>query len=56
MQSADCFLPSLQRQVDRYLYRYPRNKPLPIVVSRMGEFAGAMGAAALAWEAALRVD
>lgn len=56
MQSADCFLASLQRHVDRYLYRYPRKKPLPIVVSRMGEFAGAMGAGALAWEAALRVD
>jgi glucokinase len=56
MRSADCFLPALRRHVDRYLYRYPRKKPLPIVVSRMGEFAGAMGAATLAWEAALRVD
>ena len=56
MQSADCFLPSLRRHVDSHLYRYPRHKPLPIVVSRMGEFAGAMGAAAVAWEAAVRVD
>jgi glucokinase len=51
-QSADCFLPALAAHVNRYLYRYPKGKPLPIVVSRMGEYAGAMGAAALAWEAA----
>jgi glucokinase len=56
MQSADCFLPGLTKHVNRYLYRYPKGKPLPIVVSEMGEYAGAMGAAALAWEAITRVD
>jgi glucokinase len=55
-QAADCFLPAVAEHVNRYLYRCPRGKPLPIVVSRLGEYAGAMGAAALAWEVAARVD
>jgi glucokinase len=55
-QSADRFLPQLINHVNRYLYRYPKGEPLPIVISRMGQYAGAMGAAALAWDACRRVD
>ncbi|HYI94997.1 MAG TPA: ROK family protein [Bryobacteraceae bacterium] len=54
--AANHFLPAVREQVNRHVFRYPKGKPVPIVVSRMGEFAGAMGAAALAWEAARRVD
>jgi glucokinase len=43
------FLPQLQSHVDEHLYRYPKGKQLPVVISKMGEYAGAMGAAALAW-------
>jgi glucokinase len=46
------FLPQLQEHLDAHLYRWPRGERLPIVISRMGEFAGAMGAAGLAWETA----
>jgi glucokinase len=55
-QAADCFLPAVAEHVNRYLYRYPKGEPLPVIVSRMGEYAGAMGAAALAWESVPRVD
>jgi hypothetical protein len=43
------FLPQLQSHLDQHLYRYPKGKQLPVIISRMGEYAGAMGAAALAW-------
>jgi glucokinase len=46
------FLPELQAHLNAHLYRWPRGESLPIVVSKMGEFAGAMGAAGLAWETA----
>jgi glucokinase len=50
--AAEHFLPRVREQVNRHIFRYPKGKPVPIVVSKMGEYAGAMGAAALAWEAA----
>ena len=56
ISAAHHFLPVIREQVNRHAFRYPKGKPVPIVVSKMGEFAGAMGAAALAWEAARRVD
>jgi glucokinase len=49
-RAADHFLPAVRDQVNRHIFRYPKGKPVPIIVSKMGEFAGAMGAAALAWE------
>lgn len=55
-RAADHFLPRVREQVNRYIFRYPKGKPVPIVVSKMGEYAGAMGAAALAWDAARAVD
>jgi glucokinase len=44
------FLPQVQDHLNRHLFRFPPGKPLPVVVSKMGEYAGAMGAAGLAWE------
>jgi glucokinase len=46
------FLRRLQAHVDRHIFRYPRGDRVPIVVSRMGDRAGVLGAAALAWERA----
>jgi len=51
-RAARHFLPKVQDQVNRHIFRYPKGQTAPIVVSKMGEYAGAMGAAALAWEAA----
>jgi glucokinase len=51
-QAAQHFLQQLQEHLNAHLYRWPRGESLPIVVSKMGEFAGAMGAAGLAWETA----
>lgn len=44
------FLPSLRRQVKAQLFRWPRGSAPPIVVSKMQDHAGVLGAAALAWE------
>ena len=49
-RGAKHFLPAVREQVNRHVFRYPKGKPVPIVVSKMGDFAGSMGAAALAWE------
>ena len=43
------FLPHVHAHVNTHLYRYPPGKELPVVVSKLGEYAGVMGAAALAW-------
>lgn len=51
MRAARHFLPKVRVQVNRHIFRYPKGQPVPIVVSRMGDYAGAMGAAALAWDA-----
>ena len=48
--AANHFLPRLKAHLARHVYRYPRGEEVPIIVSQMGEFAGAMGAAAVAWE------
>jgi glucokinase len=48
-RSADLFLDRLREQVNRHVYRYPPGVPVPIVISKMGDFAGVLGAAALAW-------
>jgi glucokinase len=50
--AAQHFLPKVQDHLNRHLFRYPPGKPLPVVISKMGEYAGAMGAAGLAWEIA----
>jgi hypothetical protein len=42
----------VQEHVNSHIFRWPPSQGVPIVISSMGEFAGAMGAAALAWETA----
>jgi glucokinase len=56
VHAANHFLPQLQSHLDQHLYRYPKGKRLPVVASKMGEYAGAMGAAALAWTHAQGID
>jgi glucokinase len=43
------FLKPLRGQVNKHLFRYPVGEPLPIVVSKMIDHAGVLGAAAQAW-------
>ncbi len=43
------FLKPLRAQVNKHLFRYPVGEPLPIVVSKMIDHAGVLGAAAQAW-------
>jgi len=49
--AAPLFLKPLRAQVGRHLFRWPRRSRVPIVVSTLGDHAGVLGAAALAWEA-----
>ncbi|MDE2956999.1 MAG: ROK family protein [Bacteroidota bacterium] len=51
-RAAAHFLPNVNEHVNTHLYRYPMTGTLPVVVSGLGEFAGVMGAAALAWDSA----
>jgi len=44
------FLKSLRAQVNKHIFRYPARQPVPIVVSRMQDHAGVLGAGAVAWE------
>jgi glucokinase len=44
------FLKPLRAQVNQHIFRYPARQPVPIVVSRMQDHAGVLGAGALAWE------
>jgi glucokinase len=48
------FLKPLRAQVNQHIFRYPARQPVPIVVSRMQDHAGVLGAGALAWEQILR--
>lgn len=47
---AKYFLKPLREQVNQHIFRYPLGQPVPIVVSRMPDHAGVLGAAAVAWE------
>lgn len=44
------FLKPLRRQVREHLFRWPKKSAPPIVVSKMRDHGGVLGAAALAWE------
>ena len=48
-QAASHFLTEVAAHVNRHLYRYPPGVELPVVVSELNEYAGVLGAAALAW-------
>lgn len=52
MHGAPYFLEPLREHVQRHIFRYPPDEPLPIVVSQMRDHAGVLGAAAVAWELA----
>ena len=43
------FLKPLRAHVDRHVYRWPVGATVPIVVSKMKDHAGVLGAAAQAW-------
>jgi glucokinase len=48
--AADLFLKSVRAYVREHLFRWPKGSTVPIVVSRLRDHAGVLGAAALAWE------
>jgi len=49
VHGAKHFLKPLRAQVNKHLFRWPVGEPLPIVVSKMTDHAGVLGAAAQAW-------
>ncbi|HXX94508.1 MAG TPA: ROK family protein, partial [Planctomycetota bacterium] len=50
---AKYFLRDLKAQVSRHLFRWPAASTVPIVVSKIQDHAGVLGAAAQAWERTL---
>lgn len=48
--AARLWLKPLRQHVNRHLFRYPRGESIPIVISRLGDQAGVLGAAAAVWE------
>jgi glucokinase len=44
------FLKPLRAQVNKHIFRYPAKQPVRIVVSRMQDHAGVLGAGAVAWK------
>jgi glucokinase len=47
---AKYFLKPLSKQVNSHLFRYPVGEPVPIVLSKLRNHQGVLGAAAIAWE------
>src|SRR6185503_3933660 len=47
--AAKRFLPPLRDHVNRHVFRWPVGEPVPIVISKMKDHAGVLGAAAQAW-------
>ena len=48
--AAKHFLEPLKAHVNGHIFRYPTHEPVPIVISRLKNHAGVLGAGALAWE------
>lgn len=48
--AADLFLEDLRRHVNQHVFRYPLDEPVPIVLSRIRNHQGVLGAGALAWD------
>ncbi len=44
------FLEPLQAHVNRHVFRYPPGEPVPLLLSKLRNHAGVLGAAAVAWE------
>ena len=52
MAQADHFLPTVQAYVDRYAFRYPKDRIIPILRAERSDHAGVLGAVALVMQAA----
>lgn len=52
MAHADHFLPQVQAYVDRYAFRYPKERIIPILRAERSDHAGVLGAVALVMQAA----
>jgi glucokinase len=51
MAQAEHFLPSVQAYVDRYAFRYPRDRRIPVRRAEHSDHAGVLGAVALVMQA-----
>jgi len=51
LAAADLFLPEVQAYVDRYAFRFPKDRIVPIVRAQHSDHAGVLGAVALAMQA-----
>jgi glucokinase len=51
MAHADHFLPQVQAYVDRFAFRYPKDRVIPIRRAERSDHAGVLGAVALVMEA-----
>jgi glucokinase len=51
MAQAEHFLPSVQAYVDRYAFRYPRDRRIPVRRAERSDHAGVLGAVALVMQA-----
>jgi glucokinase len=52
MAQAEHFLPTVQAYVDRYAFRYPKDRIIPILRAERSDHAGVLGAVALVMQAA----
>lgn len=52
MAAADLFLPQVQAYVDRYAFRFPKDRQVPVVRAQRSDHAGVLGAVALVMQAA----
>jgi glucokinase len=51
LAAAEHFLPRVQAYVDRYAFRYPKDRRIPIVRAQRSDHAGVLGAVALVMQA-----
>ena len=50
MNASRHFLDFVREHVNRHIFRYPADEPVPIVLSALGDHSGVLGTAARAWE------
>jgi glucokinase len=51
MAQAEHFLPQVQAYVDRYAFRYPKDRVIPVLRAERSDHAGVLGAVALVMQA-----
>jgi glucokinase len=56
LAQADHFLPTVQAYVDRYAFRYPKDRIIPILRAERSDHAGVLGAVALVMQAGAQPD